>query len=89
MEAGTGYVAALNSADLAQETVKVHKTFTTRDRNALRRRIEAAVDRIRAAGVLQFHRQPATAALFAALVPPKGASRGGADQPPPPASGKQ
>ena len=85
VDAGRRYVVSLTEADLVQERAKAKKLGTTREHNALRRRIETAVDRIRGAGILHFHDTPNTAARFAALVPGKhkGAS-GSGDQPPEP-----
>jgi hypothetical protein len=84
MKNGERLASALIYADLNQETEKVKKTQTTSARNALRKRIEDAVDRIRAAGLLQYNlTQPATAARFTALVPPKHQRGGGNDTLPP------
>ena len=84
MDEGKQLAAALTNAELAQETAKARKTQTTATRNALRKRIEAAVDRIRGAGLMQYRTQPATAARFAALVPNQG--NGGAKAKPAPAA---
>ena len=86
MDAARALLAALTVADRNQETAKIKKTQTTVQRNALRRRVEAAVDRIRGAGILHFRDQPATAARFSALVPSGGSGGGGvAEEGPKPA----
>ena len=58
----------MSAADFTQETAKVKGTQSTTWRNALRKRAEEAVDRIRGAGVLEFVEEPVTAARFEALV---------------------
>lgn len=78
VDAGRGLLAALSAADLTQETAKIKKVQTTAQRNKLRKRVEEAVDRIRGAGMLHFRDLPATAARFAALVPPSGGTKEGA-----------
>lgn len=83
MEAGKQLANALTDAEMAQETAKVRKTQTTAMRNALRKRIEAAVDRIRGAGLLQYRTHAPTATRFAALVPNHG--NGGSKEKPAPA----
>jgi hypothetical protein len=72
MEKGKRLLVSLSSADIVQETAKISNTKTTTGRNALRKRVEDAVDRIRGAGMLHFHDKPAVATRFAALVPAKG-----------------
>lgn len=90
MDAARALLAALSAADRNQETAKIKKTQTTVQRNALRMRVEAAVDRIRGVGILHFRDQPATAARFAALVPGGGNGGGGSteEDPKPPATPK-
>jgi hypothetical protein len=78
LEAGKKILISLNAADLDQESFKASKPATTAQHNALRKRIEAAVDRIRGAGILHFHDTPTTAARFAALVPAKRKGAAGA-----------
>ena len=85
MEKGKRLLVSLSSADFVQETAKVSNTKTTTGRNALRKRVEDAVDRIRGAGMLHYHDQTATAARFAALVPNQG--NGGGKEKPAPAAG--
>ena len=83
MEEGKRYLASLSTAEQSQEEAKVKKIASTTSRNALRMRVESAVDRIRGAGIMQFRMKPETRARFEALVPAGG--RGAADEPPPPA----
>jgi hypothetical protein len=83
MEKGKRLLVSLSSADIVQETAKISNTKASTGRNALRKRVEDAVDRIRGAGMLHFHDKPAVATRFAALVPAKGT--GGAKEKTPPA----
>ena len=81
---GKALAAAVSSAEMTQETAITKKSTSTTGRNALRMRVEGAVDRIRGAGVMQFRRKkPEIAARFEALVPPGGGGGGGDDGPPP------
>ena len=86
METGRRLLVSLNAADLVQETAKAKRTQSTAARHSLRKRVEAAVDRIRGAGMLHFHAKPAVTARFAALVPGKG---GGATKPAEPMQPKE
>ena len=72
IEAAGRILVSLNAADMTQETAKVTKTGSTSARNTLRKRVEAAVDTIRGAGIMEFRDNKSTAARFAALVPPGG-----------------
>jgi len=44
----------------------------TAQRNALRKRVESAIDIIRGAGIIEFFDKPEIAARFAELIPGKG-----------------
>jgi hypothetical protein len=69
MTTGKTLLAALAGAEAAQESAIGKKSLTTAARNARRKRIEAAVDRIIGIAAVAFVKDPSTAALFRALIP--------------------
>jgi hypothetical protein len=69
MTTGKTLLGALAGAEAAQESAIGKKSLTTAARNARRKRIEAAVDRIIGISGPAFLKDPSTAALFRALIP--------------------
>ena len=74
MTTGKALLGALAGAEAAQESAIGKKSLTTAARNARRKRIEAAVDRIIGVAGPAFLKDPSTAALFRALIPNHGGS---------------
>ncbi|NMC00167.1 MAG: hypothetical protein GYA35_07800 [Thermoanaerobaculaceae bacterium] len=72
IENGKKIMVSLNASDLLQESAKAQKKQTTAQRNALRKRVESAIDTIRGAGMLHFLTKPEIAARFEELIPKKG-----------------
>lgn len=72
MAVGRSLLTALQSADAGQEAEKLNKKSTTAARNALRMRIETAVDRIIGAAGMAFIGQPDVLKLFTDLIPGTG-----------------
>lgn len=72
MNEGRSLLVTLQSADAGQEAEKLNKKSATAARNALRMRIEAAVDRIIGAAGMAFLGQPDVLKLFTDLIPGTG-----------------
>ena len=72
MNVGRSLLGALQSADAGQEAEKLNKKSTTAARNALRMRVEGAVDRIIGAAGMAFIAQPDVLKLFTDLIPGTG-----------------
>ncbi len=60
-------LTAIDAADVAQEAARASAPKTTKDRNAIARRLLAGVKRIAGAGMRVFASDPTTRAAFAAL----------------------
>ena len=69
---GKSLLSALQGADADQEMEKTRKKDTTKERNALRMRIEDYVDRIIGAAGMAFRTEPDVLKLFTDIVPGNG-----------------
>ena len=78
--AGKSLLAALQLADVEQEAEKIKKKETTQSRNALRLRIENAVDRVVGAAGMAFAGQPDVLKLFTDLIPGNGRKKAKPDE---------
>jgi hypothetical protein len=72
MDEGKSLLIALQTADITQENEKTKKKESTQGRNALRMRIEDAVDRIIGGAGMAFKDKPDVLTLFTDLIPGSG-----------------
>ena len=87
LAAGRELLASLGGASGVQDAGMVEKKDLTHEKDAIQRRVEAAIEAIATAGILQYRRaNPALAQRFRGLIPPAigtgGPASPGEDQPP-------
>ena len=93
LAAGRELLASLGGASGVQDAGMVEKKDLTQEKDATQRRVEAAIEAIATAGILQYRRtNPALAQRFRGLIPPAIGNGGPAspagDQPPAPEAAK-